>query len=80
MSLTLCKLGVADDEAFAFVQGTENMAGPNALAEIRGLTARLDAQNAKLAAQQREFRTQRWMLGVGFTALAILITLLALLV
>ena len=83
MFVTLRKLGVADDEAFAFVQGTENMAGRNVIAEMRVQNARYEAQHAKLAAaieaQQREINSLRWTIGVGFTALAILMTLLALL-
>ena len=92
--LTLCKLGAADDEAFAFVQWMENMVGQNVIAEIRVQIAKFDAahnariskldawietEKAKLDAQQREFRLVRWMIGLGFTALAILITVLELL-
>ena len=99
------KLGAADDEAFAVVQGTENMAGQNVIAEIRVQFAKIDAvldarnakldaahnariakidagvetEKAKLDAQQREFRSLRWMIGLGFSALAILITALELL-
>ena len=72
MSLTLHKLGVADDEAFSFVQKTEKMAGQNVLSEIR-------VHYAKLAAQQRGINSLRWIIGAGFTALAILVTALALL-
>ena len=72
MFVTLRKLGAADDEVFAFVQGTESMAGQNVIAEIR-------VQNAKLDAQQREINSLRWMIGLGFTGLAILITVLSLL-
>ena len=83
MFLTLRKLGASDDEAFAFVQGTENMAGRIIIAEIRAQSARLDAaievQNARLEAQQREINSLRWMIGLGFTGLAILITVLTLL-
>ena len=90
MFLTLRKLGTSDDEAFAFVQGTEQMAGRNVIAEIRAQNARLDAaiavqnarldaQNARLDAQQREINSLRWMIGLGFTGLAILITVLTLL-
>ena len=88
--LTLRKLGAADDEAFGFVQGTESMAGRNVIAAIRVLNARLNAaletQNAKLDAQanaldalQREINSRRWTIGLGFTALAVLITVLSLL-
>ena len=112
MFVTLRKLGVADDEAYAFVRGTENMAGHNVIAEIRVQNAKLDAQNvmldsaikaqnamldsaikaqnarldgaikaqnAMLDAQQREINSLRWMIGLGFTGLAILITVLSLL-
>ncbi len=119
MFATLRKLGVADDEAYAFVRGTESMAGQNVIAEIRVQNAkldaqnamldgaikaqnamldsaikaqnarldsaikvqnaRLDAQNAMLDAQQREINSLRWMIGLGFTGLAILITALSLL-
>ena len=97
MFVTLRKLGAADDEAFAFVQGTENMAGQNVIAEIRLQNAKLDAaikvqnarldaerarlevQSARLDAQQREINSLRWMIGLGFTGLAILITVLSLL-
>ena len=101
MFVTLRKLGAADEEAFAFVQGTENMAGQNVIAEIRVQNAKLDAvletqntkldaaleiQNTKLdaqtetiASQQREINSLRWTIGLGFTALGILITVLSLL-
>ncbi len=83
MFLTLRKLGVADDEAYAFVRGTQSMAGQNVIAEIRLQSAKLDAaievQNARLDAQQREITSLRWMIGLGFTGLAILITVLSLL-
>ena len=90
MFVTLRKLGAADNEAFAFVQGTESMAGQNVIAEIRVQNAKLDsaievqnakldAQSAKLDAQQREINSLRWMIALGFTGLAILITVLSLL-
>ena len=101
MFATLRKLGVADYEAYAFVQGTENMDGQNVIAEIRAQNAKLDAQNAwldgaikaqnawldgaikaqnaMLHARQREINSLRWMIGLGFTGLAILITVLSLL-
>ena len=83
MFVTLRKLGAADNEAFAFVQGTESMAGQNVIAEIRVQNAKLDSaievQSAKLDAQQREINSLRWMIGLGFTGLAILITVLSLL-
>ena len=83
MFVTLRKLGVADNEAYAFVRGTESMAGQNVIAEIRLQSAKLDAaievQIARLDAQQRELNSLRWMIGLGLTGLAILITVLSLL-
>ena len=77
------KLGAANGEARAFVHGTKHMAGQNVIAEIRGQNAKLDAWietlSAKLDARQRAIRSLRWMVGFGFTALAILITVLELL-
>ena len=53
--VTLRKLGVAHDEAYAFVRGTESMAGQNVIAEIRLQSAKRDAaievQIAKLDSQ-----------------------------
>ena len=83
MFVTLRKLGVADDEAYAFVQGTENMAGQNVNAEIRVQNAKiyavLETRGAKIDAIQREINALRWTIILGFTGLAILITVLALL-
>lgn len=70
--LLLRKLGLEEADAFDLVQGMQNMAGQNLIAEMRVQNAKLDAQNAKLDAQ-------RWFIGLGFTVLAILITVLALL-
>ena len=101
MFLTLRQLGVPDDEAYAFVQGTQNMASQNVIAEIRVQNAKTDARDAKmdavlaaqqreyanlqretataLANQQREISALRWMIGLGFTGLALLIALVSLL-
>ena len=43
------------------------------------LEAAFEATLAMLDAQLRQLRTLRWMIGLGFTSLAILITVLALL-
>ncbi len=55
MFVTLRKLGAADDEAYAFVRGTESMAGQNVIAEIRVQNAKIDAaletRGAKIDAQ-----------------------------
>ena len=83
MFVTLRKLGAADDEAYAFVRRTESMAGQNVIAEIRVQSAKIDAAleagSAKIDAIQREINALRWTIILGFTALAILITVLALL-
>ena len=101
MFLTLRQLGVPDDEAYAFIQGTQNMASQNVIAEIRVQNAKMDARDAKmdardakmdavlaaqqretataLANQQREISALRWMIGLGFTGLALLIALVSLL-
>ena len=94
MFVTLRKLGAADDEAYAFVRGTESMPGQNVIAEIRVQNAKIDAAletrgakidaaleagSAKIDAIQREINALRWTIILGFTALAILITVLALL-
>ena len=63
--LILHKLGLEEADAYDLVHGMQNMAGQNAIAEIRVQYAKLDAQ--------------RWFIGLGFTVLAILITVLALL-
>lgn len=94
MFLTLRKAGIPEDEAYAFVQETENMASRNVIAEIRVQNARMDARDAKTAAaieslnakmddalanQRREISALRWMIGLGFTGLALLIAVLSLL-
>ena len=112
MFVTLRKLGAADDEAYAFVRGTDSMPGQNVIAEIRVQNAKIDAAletrgakidaqsakinaaleagsakidaaleagSAKIDAIQREINALRWTIILGFTALAILITVLALL-
>ncbi len=38
--------------------------------------SRLEAQNAKIDAQSTQIASLRWMIGLGFTLLALLITLL----
>ena len=74
--LTLRKLGADDHEAFTFVQGIQQMAGQNVLAEIRTEIVKLGTQ---LESQQRQINFLFWLIGVGFTGLAILITVLSLL-
>ncbi len=52
------------------------MAGQNVLAEIRTEIAKLGTQ---LESQQRQINFLFWLIGLGFTGLAILITVLSLL-
>ena len=58
-------------EAYNAVQGIRNMSGQTVAAEIR-------AQNTKFDELRRENSILRWMLGLGFTVLGILIAILAL--
>ena len=74
--LTLRNLGADDHEAFTLVQWIQQMAGQNVLAEIRTEIAKLGTQ---LESQQRQINFLFWLIGVGFTGLAILITVLSLL-
>ena len=86
----MLKLCAADGAARAFVHGTKHMAGQNVIAEIRVQNAKLDvwietqnaaldARGAMLDARQRAIRSLRWMVGFGFIAPAILVTVLELL-
>lgn len=77
--LTLVKRGVPADEAFAFVQRADNMADRDVRADVQTEFAKFEATLAMLDDQLRQLRALRWMIGFGFTALAILIMVLALL-
>ena len=47
-------------------------------AQISRLDSKLDAQNATIRAQNTQLAGLRWMIGIGFTLLALLTTLLRL--
>ena len=64
------------EEVYNAVQGIRNMAGQTIAALIETWRAE---SNARLEALQRENTTLRWMVGIGFTALGILVALLSLL-
>lgn len=68
--LLLRKLGLDDEQAYTFVQELQNMAAANLIARIE---AKLDTQNAMIAAQNAKLDTQRWVIGGGFALLGILI-------
>ena len=80
-------------EVYNAIQGIRNMSGQTVAAEIAAhrtelgaeiraqnakFEAKLDAQNTKFDELRRENSTLRWMLGLGFTVLGILIAILAL--
>ena len=75
------------EEVYNAVQGTRNMAGQTIAALIETWrtesNARFEAlrreSNARFEALHRENANLRWMMGIGFTALGILIALLSLL-
>lgn len=80
----LSKAGVPTQEAYTAVQRIRDVAAANLIAQ---LLDRFDSQNAKIEAQaagqntrtdalKSEIASLRWMIGLGFTLLAVLITLL----
>ena len=62
-------------EAYNAVQGIRNMSGQTVAAEIRAQNTKFESKFDEL---RRENSTLRWMLGLGFTVLGILIAILAL--
>ena len=64
------------------VEAIRDMAAANVInqvgAKIDAQNAKFDAQSAKFEELRRENSTLRWMLGLGFTVLGILIAILAL--
>ena len=85
----LTEAGTSHPVAYNAVGGVRNMSGQTIAAEIRAQNAKfdtstarfeskLDAQNTKFDELRRENSTLRWMLGLGFTVLGILIAILAL--
>ena len=71
------------EEVYSAVQGTRNMAGQTIAALIEAWrtesNARFEALNSRFADLHREIATLRWMMGLGFTALGLLVALLKLL-
>ena len=64
----LTRAGVQGRDAHVFTQLVEEMASENL---IRRFESKLEAQNATI-------NTLKWMVGLGFTALGILVAVLAL--
>ncbi len=66
--------------AYTFTQEVGNMAGANLIArfesKLEAQNAKIDAQSTQTAALKSEIASLRWMVGLGFTLLALLITLL----
>ena len=72
----LTRAGIQGRDAHVFTQLVEEMASANL---IHRFESKLEAQNAKLEAQNATISTLKWMIGLGLTALGILITVLTLL-
>ena len=66
--------------AYTFTQEVGNMAGANLIArfesKLEAQNAKIDAQSTQTAALKSEIASLRWMVGLGFTLLALLTTLL----
>lgn len=66
----LCQLGLQPVQSYTFVQELKNMAAANLISRFESkLDAKIDAQNAKIDAL-------RWVIGIGFVGLGILIAVL----
>ncbi len=83
----LLGLKMEPEGAYTFTQEVGNMAAANLIArfesKLDAQNSRLEAQNTKIDAQstqtaslKSEIASLRWMIGLGFTLLALLITLL----
>ncbi len=87
----LLGLKMEPGSAYTFTQEVGNMAAANLIArfeskldaqgerfesKLDAQNSRLEAQNTKIDAQTAQFVSLRWMVGLGFTLLALLITLL----
>ena len=66
--------------AYTFIQEAGSMAGANFIArfesKLEAQNSKLQAQNSKIDAQNAQFDSIRWIMGIGFTLLALLITLM----
>lgn len=69
----LLKVGMDAGDAYTFIQEVRNMAAANLIARFE---SKLEAQNAKIESQNAQFASIRWIMGIGFTLLALLVTLL----
>ena len=69
----LLGLKMEPGDAYTFTQEVGNMAAANLIARFE---SKLEAQNAQTASLKSEIASLRWMIGLGFTLLALLITLL----
>ena len=66
----LCQPGLQPVQSYTFVQELKNMAAANLISRFESkLDAKIDAQNAKIDAL-------RWVIGIGFVGLGILIAVL----
>ena len=79
----LTRAGFQGRDAHVFTQLVEEMASANLIHRFENkLEAQLEAQKAQLEAQNKAqnatISTLKWMIGLGFTALGILITVLTL--
>ena len=66
------KLGLDDEDAFAFFRELENMAVANPISRCE---SKLDARDAKLDARDAKLDALRWVIGVGLAGLGILLAL-----
>ena len=80
----LLGLKIEPGGTYTLTQEVGNMAAANLIARFESkldaqgsrFDSRLEAQNAKIDAQSTQIASLRWMIGLGFTLLALLITLL----
>ncbi|MDE0103821.1 MAG: hypothetical protein OXN89_15715 [Bryobacterales bacterium] len=83
----LTRKDLSPEDAYNAMEGLRNMAAANLIARFESkleaqntqLETKLETQNTKLDAQNSQLASLRWMMGVGFTLLALLVTLLRLL-
>ena len=73
------KLGLDDEDAFAFFRELENMAVANPISrcesKLDARDAKLDARDAKLDTRDAKLDALRWVIGVGLAGLGILLAL-----